>query len=376
MGIPSNPLKPGTTVQGKISWFGGPNDPSAGTQTASGLSTGVPGIALYNQATLKGYWLVTAPNGKQQVVQQTDLGPAPWTGRAIDFTSSSLGKFGYNEGNFPTDAVAKATYLGQSIPANYQHLAQGGGAASPQAPPGSPPSYQVKTTNVFDQAGYQQAKNAYTAGSFISQLDKSNPYNIPVKGEYKAPDPLLASGVLTTTPPDPQSFVTAQNTLQKIAGGAPLSVHPGAATSGKGYVNPIQGFRLSDTDEGVDASAAPGTPIRAIGDSRLTQVLPNWYSGQPLLLFQFMNGPKAGQYWYVAEQISPTTTQIGHVFHAGDPVATFASSGTGIEIGYGSPTSNQRTLAGQQGINVSGRNGSAPPAGVAFRQFLGQLGAH
>src|SRR5437660_693197 len=99
MAIPSNPIRPGTTVRGKISYFGGPTDSTAGPTTASGAPVGVPGIALYNRATLGGYWRVRAPNGRTAIVKQTDLGPAPWTGRAIDFTYSSLGHFGYSTGN-------------------------------------------------------------------------------------------------------------------------------------------------------------------------------------------------------------------------------------------------------------------------------------
>ena len=41
----------------------------------------MPGIAIYNRATLGGYWKVTAANGKTAILKQTDLGPAPFTGR-------------------------------------------------------------------------------------------------------------------------------------------------------------------------------------------------------------------------------------------------------------------------------------------------------
>lgn len=109
----------GKQLRGKISYFGGPNDGStkgAGgveKSTASGAPTSVPGIAVYDQSTLKGYWKVTTPNGRTQIIQQTDIGPAPWTGRLIDFTYSALHLFGYTEGNFPTNGVATAVYLGK-----------------------------------------------------------------------------------------------------------------------------------------------------------------------------------------------------------------------------------------------------------------------
>src|SRR6185437_3785017 len=101
------------TLRGKISWFGGPNDSSSGPTTASGAPVTTPRIAVYNRSTLGGYWRVTAPNGRTRIIQQTDIGPAPWTGRVIDFTYSSLRLFGYSEADFPTNAVASAVYLGK-----------------------------------------------------------------------------------------------------------------------------------------------------------------------------------------------------------------------------------------------------------------------
>ena len=80
------------------------------------------------------------------------------------------------------------------------------------------------------------------------------------------------------------------------------------------------------------------------------------------MLFRFTQeqaGTEDGdQYWYVAEQITPVTDTIGTTFARGQPVAHFAACGTGIEIGWGSPTSGQRTLAG-----ADGGRGSREPRG-------------
>jgi Phage tail lysozyme len=109
-------------------------------------------------------------------------------------------------------------------------------------------------------------------------------------------------------------------------------------------------------DMGVDASAPVGAPVYAPAASTLVEVLP-WFEGpcgmQPLMLFHFTQ-PQAGtedgdQFWYVAEQITPVSQTIGTTFQRGQVVARYAPCGTGIEIGWGSPTSQQRTLAGQMG---------------------------
>jgi hypothetical protein len=131
-------------------------------------------------------------------------------------------------------------------------------------------------------------------------------------------------------------------------------------------LDPIPGFRPGRDDMGVDACANPGMPIIAPAQSTLVEVEPNWYAGQPLMLLKF-EPPLAGtldgdQYWYVAEQITPVTERTGTVFQARQVVARFASSGTCIEIGWGSPTSNARTLA-----DVTDPGSAHPPAGAQTR---------
>jgi peptidoglycan hydrolase-like protein with peptidoglycan-binding domain len=145
----------------------------------------------------------------------------------------------------------------------------------------------------------------------------------------------------------------------------------GASHSGR---DPIPGFTIERDDMGVDASAWTGAPIYAPYASRLVQIIQDWYAGQPLLLLQFLSQPPGAlsDYWYVAEQINPVTENIGATFQAGQRVATFAAGGTGIEIGWGSPTSNARTLA-----DVSDPGAANPPAGAttiwgeSFKKYFG-----
>jgi hypothetical protein len=156
-------------------------------------------------------------------------------------------------------------------------------------------------------------------------------------------------------------------------GGQACSASSPFAPAGSG-IDPIPGFTIGRDDMGVDATAPVGTPIYAPLDSQLVEVVGDWYAGQPLLLFRFLNPPPGAPspYWYVAEQISPVSTAVGTIFRARQAVARFAPSGTGIEIGWGSPTSTQRTLAGETDPGAAN-----PPAGAtttwgeSFKRFFG-----
>ncbi len=131
-------------------------------------------------------------------------------------------------------------------------------------------------------------------------------------------------------------------------------------------------------DMGVDASAPVGSPIYAPAASTLVEIVP-WFQGpcgmQPLMLFHFIEEQAAtedgDQYWYVAEQITPVTATIGTTFGRGQPVAHFAACGTGIEIGWGSPTSGQRTLAAQMGDGAAANPaaGSLTPWAESFKRW-------
>jgi len=147
-----------------------------------------------------------------------------------------------------------------------------------------------------------------------------------------------------------------------------------AASGTTAVTNPIPGFTIGRDDMGVDAGARPGAPIDAPLPSKLVQVMHDWYAGQPLLLLQFLNPPPGvlSNYWYVAEQVDPVTTKIGSVFMTGERVATFARSGTDIEIGWGSPTSYSRTLAGESDPGAAHPpSGSTTMWGETFKQFFG-----
>jgi peptidoglycan hydrolase CwlO-like protein len=156
-----------------------------------------------------------------------------------------------------------------------------------------------------------------------------------------------------------QAQQAAQAAASQAAPGGVGAVAPGINHAGS---DPIPGFTIGRDDMGVDATAPAGAGIYAPVASTLVQVLQDWYGSEPLLLFQFDSPPSGApsDYWYVAEQINPVTTAVGTRFQAGQRVASYASSGTGIEIGWGSATSNTRTLAG-----ATDPAAASPPAGSA-----------
>jgi murein DD-endopeptidase MepM/ murein hydrolase activator NlpD len=136
--------------------------------------------------------------------------------------------------------------------------------------------------------------------------------------------------------------------------------------AGTGYVSPFSAKATAGrTDQGVDFSAPPGSSVLAIGRAKIMGIEQNWYRGQPFIYYKLLDGPRAGQYVYAAEQIQPTV-RVGQIVPAGQPIGRVARSGTGLELGFA--TANGATLAHSTTGYVEGR---ATAAGDAFRSFLG-----
>ena len=136
-----------------------------------------------------------------------------------------------------------------------------------------------------------------------------------------------------------------------------------------GYVAPFTlTSALGRTDQGVDYNLTAGAPILAIGKSKVIGIIPNWFKGQPFVWLQLLDGPQAGRYYYVAEQIVPKVT-AGQIVQAGQTIATFAAHGTGDEIGWA--TASGQTLAR---ATTGYTEGQATTAGSSFRAFLSSLG--
>lgn len=102
--------KGGLVTAGKGSWYGGPNDSGDNNRPASGIPNTVPGFAMYNRSTLGKLFRVVSPRGRSLNIRQTDIGPAPWTGRKVDLNYTAIKRFGYTESNFPTDVGTWKVY--------------------------------------------------------------------------------------------------------------------------------------------------------------------------------------------------------------------------------------------------------------------------
>jgi murein DD-endopeptidase MepM/ murein hydrolase activator NlpD len=332
-------------LSGKVSWFGGPNDPSSGPTTASGASVKEPGIAVYDKSTLGGYWRVTAPNGRTAVLKQTDLGPAPWTGRKVDVTYSALGQLGYNEHDFPTDSVVKASYLGKNRPATEAQIQTQQTQATRQS------AIASVTGGAFNAQGYQQAVQHAAGERAAASLFTGS----------EGGDSLLRQALEQAgTPPSAKTF----EGMAKLGSGGPVAA-VGNTPAAAGYVHPLPtGFTQGRTDQGVDFSASPGDPIKAIGNGKVLGVESNWYQGQPFVYYELTDGPQKGNVVYVAEQIAPSV-RPGQAVRAGQQIGTYAKSGTGIETGWATKTGQTRAMA------TSGyTEGQQTNAGKEFAAFL------
>ena len=121
------------------------------------------------------------------------------------------------------------------------------------------------------------------------------------------------------------------------------------------------------TDQGRDASAKSGDPITAIAAGVVSEIVPNFYAGQPAVVVSSGGLPGGATGIYYAEQILPSV-KVGTHVSAGEQIGTVAPSGTGLEFGF---WQNGRTLAQATTGYVEGE---ATKAGELFDSYLESLG--
>ena len=203
--------------------------------------------------------------------------------------------------------------------------------------------------------------NTTTTTTSDDPLPQGKPHAIqPTAGQqaaaYTATDPV---GDIHAHPP-PLSQVRAELKLQ----------HVYAPVTNAAYVNPLPDVtRWERTDQGVDAVMDVRSPILAPCRVKILDIEPDWYAGQPLVYYELLQGDRAGQVQYVAEQITDIA-RPGSILEKGQVIARYAKTGTAIEFGWS--TLSGVTLA----VATTGyEEGQITPAGRDMRAWLNGLGA-
>ena len=298
---------------------GAPNPPAAGTLTAGQIVQWLETQSLTASA---------AAGVVGNLQQESSLNPAATGGGLAQWLGerwATLVQFATAQGLSPSSEQAQLGFLVNDLHGPYASLlAQMNAAPDPGT----------------------------AATEFMSTYEVCDPkYCDPGNRELYATIALSQAGGAAAVP---AAFVT----------GAACAAAPG------GYVDPLEhamGITWERTDQGVDASMTPGSPIVALGDCQVKLIVP-FYAGQPAIVCELLDGQLAGDWWYVAEQVTPQVG-VGQTVEAGQQIATYAPSGTAIETGWWEP--NGGYPLGHDGYN----EGLATVAGADFRYLLNQLGA-
>jgi hypothetical protein len=210
-------------------------------------------------------------------------------------------------------------------------------------------------------ASVSNSNSNSNSGPAAAALPKAHPQAIqPAAGESAQVTPIDPVG-------DPSAHAPSLNQIKHELHLQLVS----APVTNDTYVDPLQFVAVWErTDQGVDAQMPVGAPILAPGSVKILAIEPNWYAGQPLVYFELLDGPDAGRVQYVAEQIT-AIAPAGTTLQRGQPIARYASTGTGIEYGWSTP--NGITLAK---ATTGYEEGQVTPAGRSIRQWLNNLGAN
>jgi hypothetical protein len=207
-----------------------------------------------------------------------------------------------------------------------------------------------------------------SSGSMVTTTTTTND-TIP-QGTPHAVQPTAGQQAAAVTPTDPVGDIHAfAPSLKQVKAELKLE-HVYAPVTDTAYINPLQYVtRWERTDQGVDAVMNVGSPIFAPCRVKILDIEPDWYAGQPLVYYELLQGDRAGQVQYVAEQITDIA-RPGSILEKGQVIARYAKTGTAIEFGWS--TLSGVTLA----VATTGyEEGQITPAGRDMRRWLNGLGA-
>jgi murein DD-endopeptidase MepM/ murein hydrolase activator NlpD len=189
------------------------------------------------------------------------------------------------------------------------------------------------------------------------------------------PKDLSQQAQITLQKPIPKRAEPASTTTASATGSLTSKTNVG------GYVNPfssVTNLSPERVDMGVDYNGSG--PIKAIGNARVFLAIPSgsgWTSPmntQAFVGYTLLDGIYAGKHIYVAEDIT-LQVKTGDKVTAGQTIATFLNSSTGIETGWatGSSAGALASSLNQQAPGDPGAWTSA--AGASFNRLLIALGA-
>lgn len=236
-------------------------------------------------------------------------------------------------------------------------------------------------TNVGDMASYLRNSGFYTAAL------NSNDF-VKFFMTYAPPSENNTTAYIANI----KAWIAQLVALAKGGGGSTTGTTSGGGcttTGAGGCVNPFgkisHGLVPERIDMGVDYAAPAGSPILAMCDAEIIGAAAHgtgWNSPtdtEACVYLRFTGGPYSGKYYFVCEDITPNV-KLGLNTHqqvkAGQQIATFLPSPTGIETGWGSGTP-WGALAAQLHQECGGSDPGcwATAAGVSFNKFLKQTGA-
>jgi murein DD-endopeptidase MepM/ murein hydrolase activator NlpD len=216
----------------------------------------------------------------------------------------------------------------------------------------------------------RKASRSATSGRDGASMDISQINGIPVVG-HQGPGTLsdaLIKAVLQLQGASKPSVVASSENLPGPVSYADSSnsdvIHIGFSSLA-GYVDPFaeaSNLGPARVDMGVDYTGTG--PILAIGDARVLRTgAPGWPQGGGVL-YQLLDGSRAGMVVFVYEGVKPVVQAGDHV-NAGEPVALFTPGS--IEIGF----------ADKNGVPLSHaiyHEGMVTPWGTRMALFLSSLG--
>ena len=144
-----------------------------------------------------------------------------------------------------------------------------------------------------------------------------------------------------------------------------------------GYQNPLRavaGLQAERIDQGVDYAGSG--PVYALGDGVVTSTVNPGWPGGAFIAYRLIDGPAAGRYVYVAENLTPQV-KIGEHVTSSTVVGILHDAYPDMETGWAAPPGDGQALAGAAGIWTAAADQASVPTsyGENFSQLLSALGA-